>query len=492
MMKSSTTGWSFRSLIPFFFFSLPLLFRVSAAEGDTEKGERIAAGVRQNPVAYVPLNVSLIGELALGRDLEIADPIITRQGELLTADLFVKGSFAYVGSFSGVVHIIDISHPEQMVEVARIPTRQPAVDVKIHGDILTIGVQGDDADFGIVLADVTDPAHPVVLSEYFESGWRGVHNLFPYNDRIYLAHTNSPGISILDISTPDDPVKTGFWRSDDFSNVVHDIFIRDGLAFVSDFADFSGGLIILDLENPDDPQVLSGMKFDQGLHSAWKEGDYVYANQEFGSWEQPLRAIDVSNPRSPVEVGTFTAGGPPDVEILGPHNPHAREGFQYWAYYDAGLRVFDLSNPSQPVQVGYYPTSLAWGAHAHDDGVVYVADSIQGLLALKFQPPIATAVKTDVTDEPGESYVNQNYPNPFNSGTVIEFTLSGVGETELAIFNLLGQRVRTLKNGIFEAGNHAVSWNGQDDRGADVATGVYVYRLRSGKRSMLRRLVLVR
>ena len=86
-----------------------------------------------------------------------------------------------------------------------------------------------------------------------------------------------------------------------------------------------------------------------------------------------------------------------------------------------------------------------------------------------------------------------NYPNPFNSGTVIRFSLPASGAVELAIFDLVGQRVAALTRGVRQAGTHAVRWDGRDEAGRALASGVYLCRLRTGDaREETRKLLLVR
>ena len=75
--------------------------------------------------------------------------------------------------------------------------------------------------------------------------------------------------------------------------------------------------------------------------------------------------------------------------------------------------------------------------------------------------------------------VSQNYPNPFNPETTIEYALDKPQQIRLTIFNLNGQVVRTLENGVRTAGNHAVRWDGRDERGKPVSSGTYFYQLRT-------------
>ena len=71
----------------------------------------------------------------------------------------------------------------------------------------------------------------------------------------------------------------------------------------------------------------------------------------------------------------------------------------------------------------------------------------------------------------------QNYPNPFNSETVIEYELPQSGEIQLMIYDVTGQRVASLASGLREAGTYAPRWDGRDDAGRRMASGVYLYRL---------------
>ena len=71
----------------------------------------------------------------------------------------------------------------------------------------------------------------------------------------------------------------------------------------------------------------------------------------------------------------------------------------------------------------------------------------------------------------------QNYPNPFNPSTQIRYTLGHSGHVSLEIYNVLGQRVRSLRNEFQPIGTYSIEWNGKDNAGISVATGVYFYKV---------------
>ncbi len=103
---------------------------------------------------------------------------------------------------------------------------------------------------------------------------------------------------------------------------------------------------------------------------------------------------------------------------------------------------------------------------------------------------------TDVTDNdnfiPADFSVEQNYPNPFNPQTTIDFSLPRSALVTIDVYNLLGETIRTLVSQTMPPGRHAVIWDGRDDDGGEVSSGVYFYRLRADDFSATRKMLLVR
>ena len=88
--------------------------------------------------------------------------------------------------------------------------------------------------------------------------------------------------------------------------------------------------------------------------------------------------------------------------------------------------------------------------------------------------------------------LNNNYPNPFNPTTQISFDLASESPTELSIFNVFGQRIRTWSYQQRSPGSYSVIWNGRDEGGALVSSGVYLYRLTAGDFIKTRKMTLLR
>jgi hypothetical protein len=90
----------------------------------------------------------------------------------------------------------------------------------------------------------------------------------------------------------------------------------------------------------------------------------------------------------------------------------------------------------------------------------------------------------------GSMVLAQNEPNPFNPSTTIRYELGEPAVVDLAVYDLAGRRVRTLVSGFRESGVHAAAWDGRGEGGRPTASGVYFYRLRAGKETLVRKMVL--
>jgi hypothetical protein len=86
----------------------------------------------------------------------------------------------------------------------------------------------------------------------------------------------------------------------------------------------------------------------------------------------------------------------------------------------------------------------------------------------------------------------QNYPNPFNPNTTISYQLSEVSKVQLTIFNLTGQYVKTLLRTQQSSGNYQVEWDGRDENGNQVASGVYLYRIRANNFMDVKKMILMK
>jgi len=102
-----------------------------------------------------------------------------------------------------------------------------------------------------------------------------------------------------------------------------------------------------------------------------------------------------------------------------------------------------------------------------------------------------TAVDDPDANKPGNFTLHQNYPNPFNPSTVIEYELNKPSHITIEIYNVLGQKIRTLFDGYQAAGPGRVIWDATNDWGQGVSAGVYIYSLRRGSVHINKKMVLI-
>lgn len=135
--------------------------------------------------------------------------------------------------------------------------------------------------------------------------------------------------------------------------------------------------------------------------------------------------------------------------------------------------------------IGFADWWMAELAEIRGKLVAAIIDSVQygQFIIVGIENPVAV---------PSQIQLFQNYPNPFNPVTTIGFQLSTTSEVELTIFNLSGRKIKTLLKERKTAGKHEIRWDGRDNKNAEVASGVYFYRLKTGSFSEVRRMLLIR
>jgi predicted outer membrane repeat protein len=149
--------------------------------------------------------------------------------------------------------------------------------------------------------------------------------------------------------------------------------------------------------------------------------------------------------------------------------------------------------PSSPcIDAGIQDTFLVYN---NNNDTLYIPEiNYFGLApdmgAFEFDP--ATNLNNKIINTPVSIYLYQNYPNPFNAETTIKYFLPKPGGVKIEIYNLLGQKITTLINQPQKNGMHQVVWNGRDENGNSVSSGVYIYNLTSGNYLESKKLLLLK
>ncbi len=287
------------------------------------------------------------------------------------------------------------------------------VNARVINDVLvneagTVGVLtregAADRKNGLVVLDVSTPAHPRILSEFTDSLTSGIHNTWFYRNVVYVTNDGTGAINIIDISDPAAPKMAGRWETGDPNNrYVHDVWVHDGIMYLSYWDD---GVQILDVGglnrggSAEKPVFVSKFVYPIGnTHNVWRDRNYLFIGDEIFGCPQCINGprgyvhvVDLSDIDHPVEVGKY------EVPEAGAHNMWAEDGKLYIAYYNGGLRIVDIRGElrgdlyRQGRQIGYFHTAndkgyvpnepMAWGPQPFK-GNIFVSDMNSGLWVVK-------------------------------------------------------------------------------------------------------------
>jgi hypothetical protein len=184
---------------------------------------------------------------------------------------------------------------------------------------------------------------------------------------------------------------------------------------------------------------------------------------------------------------------PKQIELIEPALSPRCEGLQiYFGSADGQLKIGILDiNGKHRIPAGEGPI-LTLKAKAKDLSSLKISEAI--LVDQNANAFLANVVeKFEVaTSLPDQYSLHQNYPNPFNPETQISYDLPNDSWVKLSIYNIRGQKVKTLVDGFEAAGHKVVIWDGTNEEGEQVASGVYFYRLDAGEFTATKKIVLLR
>jgi hypothetical protein len=138
------------------------------------------------------------------------------------------------------------------------------------------------------------------------------------------------------------------------------------------------------------------------------------------------------------------------------------------------------------------PSEVQFRFVAEDTGSATRIHAAVDELRIIVENDISTAVADAGSDAPRSFALGENRPNPFNPTTTLSYSIPMKDRVSIAVFAPSGRLVRTLVDEVREAGSYQAVWDGTDDSGRPVGSGVYFYRLRSGDRAESRRMTLIR
>jgi hypothetical protein len=354
--------------------------------------------------------------------------------ELQAAEHWAIGDVLYVATSAGRLYTFDITDPATPKL-----TDSVMVDARLVNDVSTtpdgkIGVitrQGASSrKNGIVFLDLASPLHPKVLSEYTATVSGGVHSAFIDGHYVYLTDDGTRAMKVISFQDPRNPREVAQWQIENTHTAVtqgqtvgrylHDIQVKDGLAYLAYFKD---GLVILDVGNgikggsPENPKLVSRYTYNTtdfyppdmlaGTHTVFRFRNYLIAGDEVfpqffdaDSRERiktlgRLHILDVTDIEHPKKVAEYS------VPNAGSHNVWVEDDVLYVGNFEAGIRAVDVRGElrgdlyAQGREIGsiwaasskaFRPNvPMTWGAQPHK-GHVYATDMNSGVWVGKLTP----------------------------------------------------------------------------------------------------------
>lgn len=313
---------------------------------------------------FVDDNVAYLANGAEGLiSLDISDPANPNQldqvGLSFANEVNIYDGLALVAAHENL-HLIDVSDPEDLRELSRIQTPGFARSVCLTGANACV------ADFwrGVALFNVENPDDPQEIGTFETDGYISALDLS--GDFAYLADSKLGGIRIIDISNPEQPRECSIYDS---PGSARNVKVVDNFAYLADGAE---GIRIIDIENEDEPESLGNFEFNGVCKDITIREGIAYVTVQL-NFTGGLLILDVSNPERPQQISYIeTEGGLPYKVLI-------QDDFAYITVPHAGMYLIDISDPNNPEQVEVFNLHCNLKGFDLNLPLVFLADYRYGL-----------------------------------------------------------------------------------------------------------------
>lgn len=334
--------------------------------------------------------------------------------------------------------------------------------VTLYDDFAFAGFSGsyyDNTRFNIY--DISDPQNIVNVGGN-EIDANSVNKIVAQDDYAYAGCTN--GLHIIDINDLTNPLLVYIYDI----GYVQDLEARGNMLYCCS----SGDLKIVDISNPLALELIGSWESNEYPYEIKIYDDYAYMPGREGG----LKIIDITDPTNPFLVNTIL----PHYDSIILSKPIIRDDKLILSDVCWNeILTYDLSDPAFPILIDSFRWNMPSFDIAATEDYLVTANGSFGFTILDFMG--VTPVSNQLIEVNNINLVN--YPNPFNPETTISFSLTteSTDNTEINIFNIKGQKVRTLPvnlsgdEGVGQV--YSVTWNGTNQNNQPVASGIYFYQL---------------
>lgn len=347
---------------------------------------------------------------------------------------------------------------------------------------------GSNFSVGIKIYDVSIPESPELLNTIVTDNYqtKKIGNYLIFRNGIY-------SIKILDVSNPNNP---SYITSliNDFQIVSYQI--KDDLLFanIHDSYNNVNGIEIYDISDISNPESISFVDIEYEFFELKAFQDVLYAGYYNLSWygsSSGYFIIDVSEPYDPFVVNEFYVHSLGNDRGVGFGSITCNlTGSNLVVADNRSNRIltYDASDITNPILQDEFRWNLQTSSIKFDDENLILNNWVNGITELDWNQ-FLTVNELPIINK--DIFLN-NYPNPFNPTTTISYSLPSDSMIELSVYNIKGQIVKTLVKEEQLAGAYTTVWNGKDNNGKSVSSGIYFYKLSTKDDTILKKMLLLK
>ncbi len=357
-------------------------------------------------------------------------------------------------------------------------------EMKVFSSYAYVVSEGTNSRLQIIALQYL-PDSVSLVATYSYTGYTRTHSISQSGPYLYLhggdntfGGSNQGGITILDITNPQSPVKRGQWST----QYIHDSRIVNDTIYACNISP-PNRVFVINAINKDNLLTVNSWlnNPDPFPHNCALPNNrrYIYTTDETSS---PPGKLKVWDKQSLANVTLVTSWQPTNITTSIVHNVEIYNNLAVIAHYTAGIRILNISDPTSPQEIAWYDTfpssnsnqfAGCWGVFMFpSSGKIIGSDMSGGLFVIK----IGNAI-TGITNNqsiPSNYSLNQNYPNPFNPSTTIEYNIPKSSYVTLKVYDVLGRQVALLADEFKIAGSYKINY----DAGR-LSSGIYYYTLKT-------------
>jgi len=391
--------------------------------------------------------------------------------------------YAILGCNTGTA-FIDITDPGNIHEVDFVTgVTSGWREMKVFSSYAYVVSEGTNSRLQVIALQYL-PDSVSLVATYSYPGYTKTHSISQTGPYLYLnggdntnGGSNAGGVTCLDITNPQSPIKRGSWSA----QYVHDCRVVNDTIYAANIYNPPGTISVINTINKDNlitvnSWVNSPNPFPHNC-ALPNNRRYIYTTDETSSPNGKLKVWDKQNLSNVVLVTTWQ---PRYITTAIVHNVEIINNLAVIAHYTAGIRILDITNPTAPTEIAWYDTypstnsnnfAGCWGVFMFpSSGKIIGSDMSGGLFVIKIgSPPVGITNNGNI---PVDFSLKQNYPNPFNPATTIEFNLSKASFVKIKVIDAIGRQVALLADEYKQAGNYKINY----DAGR-LSSGIYFYNL---------------